>query len=152
MHNAVRVIIAFIIAVAVAGLLGSVFQSQLNLVALRDIAPPVTFSMRLENTFHDLVNFAPLYTLIVLCTFLIAIPIAELATRILPGQRLFWLPLGCAAGILATYELINMLAPLPTYIAATRTIGGTLIMLLSAATAGVIYALIATRQASESSL
>lgn len=152
MHNAVRITIAFIIAVIVAGVLGSIFQTQLNLVALRDIGPPVTLLMQLENTWHDLVHFAPLYTLIVLCTFVVAIPVAELVARLLPGARLFWLPLGCAVGILAAYELINTLAPMPTFIAATRTIGGTLVMLLSAAIAGAIYAFIATGSARGSSL
>lgn len=152
MHNAVRIVIAFIIAVVVAGVLGSIFQTQLNLLALRDIAPPVTLLMRLDNTWHDLVHFAPLYTLIVLCTFVVAVPVAELVARLVPGSRLLWLPLGCAMGMLAAYELINMLAPMPTFIAATRTIGGTLVMLISAAIAGAIYAFIAMRTARESSL
>ncbi|MGX5915521.1 hypothetical protein ACR0ST_12395 [Aliidiomarina sp. Khilg15.8] len=152
MRHAGRIILAFIIAVVVAGLLGSVFQTQLNLAALSPIAPPIGFAMRLESTLHDLVHFAPLYTVIVLCTLLIAIPLAELVARLAPGNRLLWVTLGCMAALLTTFEIINALAPMPTLIAATRTPGGTLLMLLSIAIAAVVYSLMMTTRTQESPL
>ncbi|RUO22940.1 hypothetical protein CWE09_13480 [Aliidiomarina minuta] len=145
MHNGLKVILAFLAAIAVTTVLGSIFQTQLNLIALRDIAPPVGFSMRVDNTLHDLINFAPLYLLIVSCALFIAFAIAELIARRFPNYRFWLLVLAAIVGLWVTFHLINMLAPMPTFIAATRTLGGTAVMLLAAAIGAAVYALITSK-------
>lgn len=142
MNKALKLILAFLAAVAVATLLGSVFQTQLNLIALSDISPPVGFSMRLNTTLHDIINFAPLYLVIVSCALLVAFVIAELIARKFPDQRSWLLVLAAVVGLWITFNLINALVPMPTFIAATRTLGGTALMLLAAAIGAAIYAFI----------
>jgi hypothetical protein len=142
MNKPLNTILAFIIAVLVAGLLGTIFQTQLNLAAIREIGPLISFDMRMANTWHDLVNFAPLYLAIIAATFLIAFIVAELIVWMIPGHRLFWLTLSAVVGLWVTFKLIDYFAPMPTFIAATRRLGGTLIMLLAAAIGAVAYSLL----------
>lgn len=137
----VKVLLTFIIAVLIAGVLGSIFQTQINLAHLRDIGPPVNFMSRLDSTWHDLTHFAPIYSAIILATFSIAIPLAEFIARKIPGHRMFWLVLAASSGLWVVFQLINYLAPMPTFIAATRTLGGTLLLLLAAAIGAVFYTL-----------
>lgn len=141
MKQKLRIFTAFILAVVIAGLLGSVFQTQVNLAQLRDIAPPVSFAMRLSNTWHDLTHFAPIYTGLVLATFIIAFTVGELVAKVVPGHRMFWLVLASTTGLATCFWLVDSVAPMPTFIAATRTWGGTGLMLLGAAIASVVYTL-----------
>lgn len=141
MNNKIKVFLAFVGAVIIAGTLGSIFQSQVNLAQLREIGPPISFAMRTKTTWQDLINFAPLYMLIVGATLVITTIVAEILARKVPGHRMFWLVLAAVVGLAATFQLIDWLAPMPTFIAATRTIGGTLMMLLGIAIASVAYCL-----------
>lgn len=142
MRTRLQVIGSFLLAVVVAGLLGSILQTQVNLAQLRDIGPPISFAMRVDSTWHDLLRFAPIYTMIVLAPFIIAIPIAEFIAKKVPGHRMIWLVAAAAGGLWVCFQLINHVAPMPTFIAATRTLGGTLLLLLAAAIAAVLYTLI----------
>lgn len=140
MEKAARILIAFVTAVIAATLLGSVLQTQINLVAMHDIAPPINFSIRVENSLYDIVHFGPLFGLIVLCTFVGAIAAAELLAHLTKSYRMLWLVAGCAIGLFVAFKVVDLIAPVPTFIAATRTLGGTLVMLLSALAGGLIYA------------
>lgn len=141
MNSPLKIILAFLVAVLVAGLLGSIFQTQVNLAAMRDIGPPISFSMRWQNTLGDLIHFAPIYLGLVFGTFLVAFAVAELIARFIPGHRMFWLALGAVVGLWLCFEIVNLVAPMPTYIAATRSLGGTLILLLAAAIGAVVYSI-----------
>lgn len=141
MNIRTNVVLSFCVAVVIAGLLGSILQTQINLAYLRDIGPPVSFAMRLSSTWHDLVHFAPIYLAIILATFVIAFPVAEFIANIFPGHRMVWLVLGAVSGLWLGFQLINYLAPMPTFIAATRGVGGTLLLLLAAAVSALIYTL-----------
>lgn len=141
MNIKIKVVLSFCVAVLIAGLLGSILQTQINLAYLRDIGPPVSFSMRLASTWHDLLGFAPLYLLIIFATFVVAFPISEFIAKIIPGHRMFWLVVGAASGLWLCFQLINHIAPMPTFIAATRGLGGTLLLLLAAAVSALVYTL-----------
>lgn len=151
MNNLLKMILAFIAAIAIATLLGSIFQTQVNLIALRDIGPPVGFAMRMNNTLHDLINFAPLYLVIVSCALLVAFVITELIARKFPDYRFWLLVLAAITGLWVTFNLVNAIAPMPTFIAATRTLGGTALMLLAAAIGAAVYALITHKPHTDSS-
>lgn len=142
MNGTVKVIIGFTIAVLIASILGSIFQTQVNLAAMRDIGPPIDFSMRWQNTTADLARFAPIYLGLVLGTFLVAFFIAELIARHIPGHRMVWLTLGATGGLWLCFTIVDLVAPMPTFIAATRDIGGTLLLLLAAAIGAVAYSLL----------
>lgn len=135
------IVLAFIVAVVVATALGSIFQTQVNLAYMRDIGPPIDFSARIGNTWHDLTHFALLYLVVVLATFLIAFPLAEWIARKVPGHRMIWLVLAAVVSLAVCFQIVDAVAPMPTFIAATRNLGGTLIMLLAAAIAALVYVL-----------
>lgn len=137
----VKVLLTFVLAVLIAGVLGSIFQTQINLAVMRDIGPPVSFGLRLDSTWHDLTRFAPIYIAIILVTFSVAFPVAEFLARKVPGHRMIWLVLGASIGLWVCFQIINYFAPMPTFIAATRTLGGTLLLLLAAAISAVFYVL-----------
>ncbi|WP_126798683.1 hypothetical protein [Aliidiomarina soli] len=143
-NKPMSILLAFVIAVLVAAVLGTIFQTQLNLAAMGNFGPPISFSMRLSNTWHDLRYFGPLYLAIIACTFLVSFSIAELVARLFPGQRIVWLTLAAVVGLWLCFQVIDALAPMPTFIAATRGIGGTLIMLLAAAIGAVTYTLLSS--------
>lgn len=141
MRKKTTVVVAFVVAVLFTGLAGSILQTQVNLAALRDIGPPVSFALRAETTWLDILHFSPLYTAIVACTFLIAFVVAEWIARLFPGHRLIWLTLAAVLGLWSAFQLVDALAPMPTLIAATRGMGGTLILLTAAAAGAVFYVL-----------
>lgn len=148
MEKAARIFIALITAVIAATLLGSVLQTQINLVAMQEVAPPINFSIRVENSLYDIIHFGPLFGLIVLCTFVGAIAVAELLAYVTKSYRMLWLVAGCVIGLFVAFKVVDLIAPVPTFIAATRTLGGTLTMLLSAAAGSLIYAVM-TRSVKE---
>lgn len=141
MNHKARVTLAFVLAVIVAGVLGSIFQTQINLADMRDIGPPNSFAMRMDNTWHDITHFAPIYTLIVLVTFLVSFVLAEWIARKVPGHRMVWLVLAAVISLTVSFQVIDAFAPMPTLIAATRSISGTLAMLLAAAIGALVYVL-----------
>ncbi len=141
MNNVVKTTIAFIVAVLISGILGSIFQTQLNMAELKDFGPPISFNMRLNTTLADLQSFAPIYLAIILATFLVTFACAEFIARVSPGHRLLWLTFGAVVGLALAFQVIDFFAPMPTFIAATRGTGGTLIMLLAAAIGALAYTL-----------
>lgn len=141
MNNVVKTTIAFVVAVLISGILGSIFQTQLNMAELKDFGPPISFDMRLDTTLADLRGFAPLYIGIIFAAFLISFTCAEFIARVSPGHRLLWLTLGAVIGLALAFQLIDFFAPMPTFIAATRGTGGTLVMLLAAAIGALAYTL-----------
>ena len=44
-----------------AGILGSIIQTQFNLLAIGQIGPAIDFATRLETTLYDLQHFGPVY-------------------------------------------------------------------------------------------
>lgn len=132
---------AFFIALVVGTLLGSVVQTQFNLLALQDLGVDIGLGARLSTTFQDVLHFAPLYALVFGLSFLMSTLITGLMLRLLGWRaRVLFHALGAAIGLWATFAVVNALAPMPTLIAATRSPGGLVTMLLAAACAGWLYA------------
>lgn len=132
----------FILAVVFAGALGSVVQTQFNILAMSGIGPTVDFSTRLQVTGYDLLHFAPLLIVIMAVTFLFSLPIAHIFTRIQKRQFIGWCAAGTGIGFWLALQLIDHVAPMPTLIAATRTSAGTFFMVMSAVAGGAVYALL----------
>ncbi|WP_194757182.1 hypothetical protein [Aliidiomarina indica] len=132
----------FILAVVFAGALGSVIQTQFNLLTISAIGPDIDFHTRLAVTCYDLVHFAPFLTLIMAITFLFSLPVAHGFARIQKRQFIGWCAAGTGIGFWLALQLIDHVAPMPTLIAATRTTAGTFFMVLSAVSGGAIYALL----------
>lgn len=138
-------ILAFATALVVGALLGSVMQTQINLLALRGLGTDIGAGVWLGTTMEDLLKFGPVYLVMFGCGFLVSQLVALGATRyVLPAWRRPVCALAAAAGLWATFRLVDALAPPPTLIAATRDPGGTLAMLATAAVAGWLFASMAT--------
>lgn len=135
-----RALLIFLLAVAFATVLGSIIQTQINLAALQSMGAPISLSVRLDATAHDLLGFTPAYTAIMAITLLFALPLAAAAARFLPAWRLPLYFLAGGLGLLAAFQIADAVAPMPTLIAATRSAEGTAAMMLSGAFGGLLFA------------
>lgn len=130
-----RRVLAFIAAVVLATLWGSVEQTQSNLANLVALGADIPFALRLQTTFTDILGFGPLYAAVVTATFLVAFPIAAR----LPGPRSVWFALAGLAGLIAAIRLIDVSVPPPVLIAATRGTPGLIAMTAGGALGGLLY-------------
>lgn len=138
--------INFLIALLVGVLLGSVVQTQFNLAALQSMGVEIPTMLRLETTFQDLTTFVPIYAALFLVGFLPSQIAAMLISRWLSGRFQALLSAGAAAiALLVSLKIVDSLAPMPTFIAATREPPGLIAMLLSAALAGWLFSLLKGR-------
>ncbi len=141
-----KVGVAFVVALVVGTVLGSLVQTQFNLQALEALGVEITMAARLETSVQDLVNFAPLYAILFGLSFLLSQGVASLVVRLSGSNGRLWLyPLAAAVGLWVTLVIVDTLAPMPTLIAATRETGGLMAMLLTAAIAGWLFAVLVSR-------
>jgi len=138
--GAIRVFLGWAIGVLTAVLLGSIIQTQFNLASLGHLGVEVGWGDRLSTTWHDLINFTPVYGLLVSIAFAIAWPVAGMLKRRLPDQRTLLFTLAGFAAIWLMIAIMNQALPV-TGIAATRSLIGMLALSLSGAVAGWIYTL-----------
>lgn len=143
-----KVTLAFVIALVVGSVLGSLVQTQFNLQALAALGVEISVGTRLEASGLDLVNFAPFYAILFGLSFLGSQGVAALVVRLSSSFSRLWLyPLAAAVGLWVTLKIVDMLAPMPTLIAATRGTGGLLAMLVTAAISGWLFAVLVNRPA-----
>lgn len=134
-------VISFLVALLVGVILGTVVQTQLNLLALQAIGVAVELDARVYATMHDLASFAPLYLILFGVSFLVSQSVAAAVSKFVGrGLRAPLFALAGAGGLWTALVIVNALAPMPTLIAATRTAGGLLAMLATAAFAGALFA------------
>lgn len=135
------VVLAFATALVVGAVLGSVVQTQVNLLALTGIGVDIETGIWVRTTVEDLFKFGPVYLVMFGCSFLASQLVAVAITRVaLPSWQRPVCAIAAAVGLWATFRLVDALAPPPTLIAATRDPGGTLAMLVTAAVAGWLFA------------
>ncbi|MBC7185134.1 MAG: PQQ-dependent sugar dehydrogenase [Marinobacter sp.] len=145
-------LLAFLAAWITGTLLGSVVQTQINLLALQTMGVVISTGARLVATSHDLFHFAPLYAVLFGIGFVMSQLVAALTLRHTSGQfRRFLFSVAAAVGLWAALEVANAVAPMPTLIAATRTPLGLSAMLATAAIAGWLFALLSTPRSSANS-
>lgn len=136
-----RIVLGFATALVVGAGLGSVVQTQVNLLALAGLGVDIGVGPWLMTTLEDLFKFGPVYLVMFGCSFLLSQMVAMVGTRfILTSWRVPVCAIAAAVGLWATFKLVDSLAPPPTLIAATRDIGGMLAMLATAAIAGWVFA------------
>ena len=138
-HFIFRIIPALVIAVLATALLASIAQTQFNLVALQSMGVALEPVDWIETTLSDLIGFTPIMAVLAGATFVVAFPVGALITRWVPFRSLVF-PLAAALGLMVALQLVDHLAPMPTLIAATRTLAGTLVLALCAGIGGLLYA------------
>lgn len=135
----VKKIMAYVIAVLLCAALSSIVQSQFNLMAIANLVEQVSLGDWLYTIWFDLRSFTPTMLVIMALVLLLALIAAKLLRRLVNLSR-FWLAV--IASLLAlplTLWVINTLAPMPTLIAASRSISGSVALALCAAAGAAIY-------------
>src|SRR5690554_2525190 len=141
MKKSVQIVIAGAIAVVGGAFLGSLVQTQFNLSALSALGASFSLVDRLVVMGQDLVGFAPVYGVLLAAALVPGFLVTAGLLRVLGWPyRDFWYALGGALALWATLALVDVLAPMPTLIAATRSTPGLLAMLGTAAVAGWVFA------------
>ncbi|MEI2416419.1 hypothetical protein V8Z80_09560 [Orrella sp. JC864] len=136
----------FLAAVAATAVAGTLVQTQINLAAIAALGAPVTLADRLRVSAADLLGFTPTLAALAFAALLLALPAAALlARRGGPGVRAPLYALAGWAGLMAAFGVADALAPMPTLIAATRSLPGALAVAASGALGGWLYARFARR-------
>lgn len=140
-----RVFAAWLFAVVVATVLGSIVQTQFNLAALAGIGVDIPAGVRIGTTFRDIFGgFSPTYgRYVVIPSLLVAFGLAWLLVPYLPGPSMPWFTLAGGLAILAGIPLVNYLAPVALLIGATRDVTCLILMAIGGAVAGMEFARIA---------
>ncbi|HEY7885216.1 MAG TPA: hypothetical protein VIC08_09740 [Cellvibrionaceae bacterium] len=137
-----RVLTAFVLAVLVTAMSGSVIQSLCNLLALRNLGASIPLTAWFNTLGYDLLNFGPVYAALVTVAFAPALAVAAGLSRLFGHWRLFIYATGGVLSLLLSFQLVDALAPMPTLIAATRSLMGTLLMAASGALGTCAFALL----------
>lgn len=131
-----------VLAWLLAAVWGSVVQTQWNLQALVDLGVDISATERASVTWQDLIGFAPVYAGILAAGWLPALPIAVLLARRFPLWRSPLLAAAAGVGMVAAVRTVDVVAPMPVFIDATRHAPGLLAMAAGAVIAGLVYALL----------
>jgi len=135
-----RVILAFLAAVVVAGVLAATASTQFVLAELKGLGVDIPLGARFSMTAHDIVGMGTLYFPIIGVAFLIAFPVAALIVRfLLPG----WTTVGYTlAGFVAILSLLLIMIAVFGLIpvAGARSTAGLLAQCLAGGAGGYFFA------------
>jgi hypothetical protein len=137
-----RLLLAWLIAAAVTGVIGSLIQTQSGLAAISALGAPVPAGVRLLTTLQDLAGFAPMLALLSAGGFLPAFLVAALLLRWWPGQRTLLYGLAGAAAMATILLLMDATLPI-TAIGAARSLPGAAALVLAGAAGGLAFARLA---------
>lgn len=127
------VALAFLVALLVATVLGSVVQTQVNLASLSALGVAVSVGTRLAATVHDLARFAPFFALLVAPLLAAGIGVASLAARIWPRYGSTLTIVMPALLMFALLTVVLAVPAMPAVIAAARDVTGMLLISLAMA-------------------
>lgn len=128
-----RLVAAFLAALAATYLIGSVIATQFVLQEVVALGPAVPWSVRLDTTGRDLVGLAGSYLPLLAVALLLALPVAAGLARLVPAARLAWYLAAGFVAVLALHLIMKAVLGV-TGIAATRSLAG----LLAQGAAGMI--------------
>lgn len=136
-----RLIVAFLAAVVVTVVWGSVVHTQYNLAALTGIGAEIGPGVNLQATLTDIFSgFSLTYGgYVVLPALLVAFFLAWLVVR-RTGAPLAWFGLAGGLAILAAIPLVNWLSPLALLFGATRDFSCVVLMAAGGAVGGILFA------------
>ena len=128
----------FLLAVAVATLIGCVSATQFVIAALADIEINVPMSDRLSTTGHDVIGMGQMLYLVYGVALLVGFVVAWLCSRWLPGARQTWFTVAGAAATVSVLLILDaMMGGMP--VAGARGIPGLLGQALAGAVAGYVF-------------
>ena len=141
----IRRIAAFLAGVVTAYVLAAFVSTQLVLNAVDRLGVPVDAATRAAAVLHDLPGMAPLYAPLIGIVFLIALPVAALAMRFVPGPRTLGYVLAGTVGLAALHLIMPAVLgmhPLP----ATRSLLGLAWQAAAGAAGGYVFARLSTQR------
>lgn len=141
-----RLIAHYFLALMLASLLGTLVQSQVNLMAIASLIGGISWTDWLATCWFDLLHFTPTLAAILVPTLAVAFFVAALLLRVYSRSAYlvyFVVTLMVLYGVLL---VINHVAPMPTLIAANRTWAGTLGLLLSGGIGASLFAYLQTER------
>lgn len=134
----IRLVSAYLAAVIVAYVGASVAHTQSVMAHLVDMGAPVTLGVRLDATVHDLGGMATSLLPLIAVGLAIALPVAALVIRALPG----WRPVGyvLAGGVALLVIHVALHVSLGIHpVAATRTTLGLTFQALCGGLGGWVF-------------
>ena len=134
-----RNLLPWLLAVAVTAVSGSLIQSHLNLLNLMQMGSYATWQDWQRTVIHDLGAFMPFYAALVGAAFLVAFPVALRLSRRWPAGRSSLFVLAGALGLAATFFIADVVAPIPTLIAGTRSMLGYCAMIASGMLGALVF-------------
>lgn len=137
--SVVRYVFAWVGAVVVGAVLGSIVQSQFSMAAIASLGVEVTPAEWLGVTVRDLFGFAPVWALVVAVSLLPAFPVAGLVVRRAPDARTGVYFLAGGVGVMCALVIMTSVLPV-TPVAAARSPVGMGLMALGGAVGGVAFA------------
>lgn len=130
---------AWVAAVLLTTVLGSVAQTQFNLAALIELGAQIPASLRLKTTALDIIGFSPSFGPLVAIGFLIAFGVARGLRMIAPGPGITWYALAGGVAVLTILLSLNMAFDI-TPIAAARTNLGLGCLVAGGLVGGAVFA------------
>ncbi|MEX0839092.1 MAG: hypothetical protein WD034_06130 [Parvibaculum sp.] len=134
-----RVVLAFVLAVIVATVLGAVAHTQFVLARLSGLGVDISLGERLSTTLHDIVGMAPLFGAIVGSGFIVAMAAAALVYRLAGIQRTLIYTVAGAISLCVTLLVMNSVFEI-TAIAGARSTLGFLAQMAAGAVGGLTFA------------
>lgn len=128
-----RLVAAFLAALAATYLIGSVIATQFVLQEVVALGPAVPWSVRLDTTGRDLVGLAGSYLPLLAVALLLALPVDAGLARLVSAARPAWYLAAGFVAVLALHLIMKAVLGV-TGIAATRSLAG----LLAQGAAGMI--------------
>ncbi len=147
-RKAGRVTIAFLLAVLASAVPASIVQTQINLAGLVALGAPVTPGIRALTTLQDIVFFGPVMAAIAAAAFLPAFLAARLVCRALPSAHLPIFAMAGAASLWVAFATMGVVTPMPTFVAAARTLDGALALSATGLLGGAVFASLGVRRSS----
>jgi hypothetical protein len=136
-----RIFLAWLSAVIVTGVSGSLIQSHRALGWIAELDGPIQWPQRLSVYRHDLIHFWPLWTAIIALGFLIAFLVAGGLSGRWPIYRRFLFPVAGATAVVTALLVMDAMLPV-TVIAAARDASGVTRLALAGALGGWVYVLL----------
>lgn len=140
MNSYLRCALAIIIVSIVAGLLGSIVQTQVNLSALAEMGEPVSVLVRIQVTLEDLARFGIVMIAIAMGALTPALLLANLLSRFLSVRWSPWLMSAAGfVGFWVCFWVMSFVTPMPNLIVATEDIPGRVGMCMVGLVGGLLY-------------
>ena len=141
-----RLVVAFLFAVLATALPASIVQTQINLWNLSALGAPISTGIRTLTTLQDIALFGPVMATITALAFLPAFCVAWLMSRALPFATLPIHVLAGAVSLWAAFEIMGFFTPMPTLVAAARTLEGVLALSATGLIGGALFAYLTDRR------